>query len=133
MNHNDKNKKFIPYSRSLTKKARENRKNLSKAEKKIWYEILQDKGFDDYKFIRQKPLDNFIVDFYCSELLFVIEIDGDSHSEQEDYDTFRTEKLNKFGIEVIRYTNFEILNNIDGVYDDLRKRVDGRKVKLDSV
>src|SRR5680860_1794259 len=88
MNHNRKDKKFIPYKKSLTTKARENRKNPSKAETKVWYEILQDKGFENYKFIRQKPLDNFIVDFYCSELLLAIEIDGDSHSEQIDYDIY---------------------------------------------
>jgi len=133
MNHNRKDKKFIPYKKSLTTKARENRKNPSKAETKVWYEILQDKGFENYKFIRQKPLDNFIVDFYCSELLLAIEIDGDSHSEQIDYDIYRSEKLNKLGIKIIRYTNFEIIKNIDGVYDDLKKRVCERKVELSSL
>ncbi|MCK5332325.1 endonuclease domain-containing protein [Candidatus Parcubacteria bacterium] len=124
------NKKFIPYNKSLTEKARENRKNPTKAEKKIWYEILQDKEFDRYKFIRQKPLDNFIVDYYCSELLFAIEIDGDSHAQQINYDISRTEKLNKLGIKIVRYTNFEILDNIAGVYDDLKIKVGERKKEL---
>ncbi|MCK5412772.1 MAG: endonuclease domain-containing protein [Candidatus Pacebacteria bacterium] len=128
-----KNKKFIPYNRNLTKKARENRKNPTKAEKKIWYEVLKNKEFNSYKFIRQKPLDNFIVDFYCSELLFAIEIDGDSHLEQIDYDKSRTKKLNQFGIKIVRYTNFEILDNIEGVYDDLKKRVEKRSVKLNLI
>ena len=128
-----KNKKFIPYNRNLTKKARENRKNPTKAEKKIRYEVLKNKEFNSYKFIRQKPLDNFIVDFYCSELLFAIEIDGDSHLEQIDYDKSRTKKLNQFGIKIVRYTNFEILDNIEGVYDDLKKRVEKRSVKLNLI
>lgn len=128
-----KNKiKYISYNKNLTKKARENRKNPTKSEKKIWYEVLRNKEFGNYKFIRQKPLDSFIVDFYCSKLLLVIEIDGDSHSEQIDYDIFRTEKLNKFGIKIIRYTNFEILRNIGGVYDDLKISIRERKEELNS-
>ena len=129
-----KNKrKFISYNKNLTQKARENRKNPTKAEKKIWYEVLRNKDFENYKFIRQKPLDNFIVDFYCSELLLVIEIDGDSHSEQIDYDISRTKKLNQFGIKIIRYTNFEILRNIKGVYDDLKIRIRERREELNFV
>jgi len=65
--------------------------------------------------------------------LLAIEIDGDSHSEQIDYDIYRSEKLNKLGIKIIRYTNFEIIKNIDGVYDDLKKRVCERKVELSSL
>ena len=129
-----KNKiKFIPYNKSLTKKARENRKNPTKSEKKIWYEVLRNKEFENYKFIRQKPLDNFIVDFYCSELLLAIEIDGDSHAEQIEYDITRTEKLNKFGIKIVRYTNFEILKNIEGVYDDLKIKIRKRREELDFI
>ena len=128
-----KNKiKFIPYNKNLTKKARENRKNPTKSEKKIWYEVLRNKDFENYKFIRQKPLDNFIVDFYCSELLLAVEIDGDSHSEQIEYDISRTKKLNKFGIKIVRYTNFEILKNIEGVYDDLKMKIRERKEELNS-
>ena len=129
MNNTPKNKRsFIPYNKNLTPKARENRKNPTVAEKKIWYKILRNKEFENYKFIRQKPLDNFIVDFYCSELLLAVEIDGDSHVEQIDYDILRTEKLNSYGIEVIRYTNLEVINNIEGVYDDLKRRIKKMKV-----
>jgi len=128
MNNIFKNKnRYIPYKLSLTKKARENRNNPSKAEKKMWYEILRNKEFENYKFVRQKPLDNFIVDFYCSELSLAIEIDGDFHAEQIDYDVLRTKKLNSCGIEVIRYTNLEVINNVKGVYDDLKRKVAERK------
>ncbi len=119
--------KFVNYNKKLTEKARENRKNSTIAEKKIWYGVLRNKEFENYKFIRQKPLDNFIVDFYCSKLLLAIEIDGDSHAEQVEYDALRTEKLNSYGIEVVRYTNFEVINDIGGVFDDLKKRVERRK------
>jgi very-short-patch-repair endonuclease len=119
---------YIPYNINLTKRARDNRKNPTVAEKKMWYRILRSRSFENYKFLRQKPLDNFIVDFYCSELLLVIEIDGDSHVEQIDYDNLRTKKLNGYGIEVVRYTNLEVINNIEGVYDDLSRRVEKREI-----
>ena len=114
---------YIPYNKSLTEKARENRKNPTSAEKKLWYEVLQNKRLENLKFTRQKPLDEYIVDFYCAELMLAIEIDGDSHAEQEQYDKSRTENLNKYGIEVIRYTNAEVQDNLEGVYQDLRERV----------
>lgn len=81
--------------------------------------MLKSKQFQNYKFHRQKPLDNFIVDFYCPELMLAIEIDGDSHAKQEEYDLLRSGKLNAYGINVVRYTNDDILFNIEGVYQDL--------------
>ena len=114
---------YIPYNPSLVTKARVLRKNLTFAEKKIWCEILRDKNLQDLKFVRQKPLLNYIVDFYCSELRLVIEIDGDTHAEQEKYDTDRSNKLNEFGVKVIRYVNHDVLNNLAGVYKDLSDNV----------
>lgn len=61
------------------------------------------------------------MDFYCSELRLVIEIDGDSHAETEEYDLERTRFLNALGLQVIRYSNDEIIQNIEGVYDDLNQ------------
>ena len=117
---------YIPYNNTLTEKARQNRKNPTPAEQKLWYEVLQDKRLDNLKFIRQKPLDEYIVDFYCAELMLAIEIDGDTHAEQKQYDKDRTKNLNKVGVEVIRYTNAEVLNNLEGVYQDLHKRISAR-------
>ena len=78
---------------------------------------------NNLKFTRQKPLDAYIVDFYSAELMLAIEIDGDTHANQEQYDKHRTENLNKYGIEVIRYTNAEVLNNLEGVYQNLCERI----------
>ena len=110
---------YIPYKRKLTKLARQNRKDPSPAEKRIWYEVLCRKQFEGYKFTRQKPLGGYIVDFYCSKLRLVIEIDGDSHAENREYDNARTEVLSQYGLRVLRYTNRDVLNNIEGVYRDL--------------
>ena len=78
----------------------------------------------DYKFLRQKPIADFIVDSYCAELHLAIEIDGDSHAEAAEYDSARTATLNAHGILVIRYTNDEVMHNLEGVYDDLVRRIE---------
>ena len=114
---------YIPYDKNLVNKARANRKNPTPAEKKMWYEVLRNREFEDLKFTRQKPLDRYIVDFYCAELKLAVEIDGDSHAEQEAVDRLRTEKLGHYGITVIRYTNSEVLHQLHGVYTDLSAKV----------
>jgi len=113
----------LPYNKNLTALASESRKNPTPAELKIWKDVLSRRQFAGYKFLRQKPIENFIIDFYCAELLWVIEIDGDSHSEQKGYDERRTALLQQHGLQVIRYDNNDVLNNIAGVYDDLMKRL----------
>ena len=115
---------FIPYNKKLTALARENRKNPTAAESKMWNEVLRMRHFEKFKFLRQKPIGNYILDFYCAELHLAIEIDGDTHAGTEDYDAARTAALNVRGISVIRYANDEILNNLEGVYDDLVRRVE---------
>jgi very-short-patch-repair endonuclease len=110
---------YLPYKRKLTELARKNRNNPSPAEKKIWNVILSRKQFKGYRFTRQKPLGGYIVDFYCSKLQLVIEIDGDSHTENKEYDKTRTEVMSQLGLRVLRYTNQEVLNNLEGVYQDL--------------
>ncbi|MFH1902574.1 MAG: endonuclease domain-containing protein [Candidatus Omnitrophota bacterium] len=120
---------YIPYNPVLTEKARENRKNPTPAENKLWFKVLQNKRFANRKFTRQKPLDQYIVDFYCAELMLAIEIDGDSHAEQVNYDLQRTARLNQIGIDVIRYANQEVLNNPEGVYSDLFEKIKRRQQK----
>lgn len=115
---------YIPYNCTLTKRAREHRKTPTPAEQKLWFDVLQGKKFQGLKFSRQKPLDEHIVDFYCSEYLLAIEIDGDNHEEQNEYDQSRTKQLNALGINVIRYSNKEVMTNTQGVYEDLKKKID---------
>ncbi len=114
---------FIQYNKKLTALARENRKNPTAPERKMWNEVLRMRHFADYKFSRQKPIADFIVDFYCSELRLAIEIDGDTHPEAVKYDAARTAALNATGITVVRYANDEVLKNLSGVYDDLMRRI----------
>ncbi len=114
---------FITYNPKLKEYARQNRQNPTAAEQKMW-QILRDKQFGHLKFTRQKPLLTFIADFYCAELSLVIEIDGDSHAEQEEYDNLRGDILKeRFGIEVLRFNNADVLQNTEGVYDSLEEYV----------
>lgn len=64
--------------------------------------------------------------FFCPELKLAIEIDGDTHVEQEEYDFKRSKNLNNFGIKIIRYKNSEVLNNLEGVEIDLMQKLEQR-------
>ncbi len=69
------------------------------------------------RILRLRPIDNFIVDFYCSGLRLVIEIDGESHFTEQGkiYDEERTNILDGYGLQVVRFTNVEVLQNFEGV------------------
>jgi very-short-patch-repair endonuclease len=110
-----KTKKYhLRYRDSLTWAARKNRKNETKAEEKLWNEVLRRKQ-TGYKFVRQKPIDRFVVDFYCSELSLAIEVDGGSHKKKKERDKARDDFLRVCGIKTIRFTNEEILGDIKKV------------------
>ena len=96
------------------------RRDMTIAERKFWFECLRDLPF---KFRRQRPLGKFIVDIYCAELKLIIEIDGDSHFNDvaEIYDRERTSFLNDLGYQVLRYTNADVVGNIDAVKMDVAK------------
>jgi very-short-patch-repair endonuclease len=114
-----------PFNRRSKEKARELRRNMTLAEKRLWYQLLANDGLNGLRFLRQKPIDRYIVDFYCHKLKLVIEIDGESHLVEgaKEYDEVRTKVLNGYDIEVIRYTNDEVLNHFNEVEADLRKRI----------
>ncbi|MDQ1281706.1 MAG: hypothetical protein QG630_57 [Patescibacteria group bacterium] len=99
-------KLFIP--------ARNLRNVQTVSEKKIW-SLLKNKQINNFRFLRQKILGEFIVDFYCHELKLIIEIDGGIHNKQKERDKEREEYLkNKFDLRILRYSNEFILeNNID--------------------
>ncbi|MDP8201014.1 MAG: endonuclease domain-containing protein [Candidatus Tenebribacter burtonii] len=121
---------FLPYRKDLKDKARDNRKNLNRPEAKFWYEILSNRKFLGYRFLRQKPVSDYILDFFCSELKLGIEIDGENHNEQVEYDKMRTLNLNNIGIKIIRYSNADIMCNLEGVYLDLKQKVKEREEEL---
>ncbi|MDA8431044.1 MAG: endonuclease domain-containing protein [Geobacteraceae bacterium] len=117
------NSAYLPYNKNLTALARENRSNLTAAENRIWQKVLRMRQFADYKFLRQKPVGDYIVDFYCAGLQLVIEIDGDSHAETAESDVERTRFLSSLGLRVIRFSNDDVLWNIEGVYEELSRTI----------
>jgi very-short-patch-repair endonuclease len=113
---------FYGASRNTFEKAHELRRNMTKAEKKIWNE-LKNRNLFKVRFRRQHPVDIFVVDFYCHELKLAIEIDGSIHLEKEisEYDKGRTHDIEKFGIKILRFTNGQVLDDIDAVINKISK------------
>lgn len=119
MNENFDVQKFINYNRGRTVFARKLRKNQTQAEKNLWERLRKDKL--GVRFLRQKPLGPYIADFYCAAARLCIEIDGDVHMHQIEYDHNRTIYLNDHHIKVIRFTNEEVLYHIETVINKIRQ------------
>ncbi|HKL44549.1 MAG TPA: endonuclease domain-containing protein [Candidatus Absconditabacterales bacterium] len=98
--------------------ARENRKNLTKSEGLVWHMILKNKNLG-VKFVRQRMIGNYIVDFYSKELNLVIEIDGESHNYKFSYDQKRKKYLDGLGVKVLVYTDEQVLSNLEGVFKSI--------------
>lgn len=113
-------RKIIPYNPRLKVLAKKLRKQGILSEVLLWNELKGKKllGFD---FHRQKPLDEFIVDFYCAELDLVIEIDGDSHSDKYDDDQRRQKILENFDLTVLRYYDGDVKQDIGSVIEHLKE------------
>ena len=105
---------IIHYNPNLKKYSRELRKYGLLSEAKLWNQ-LKGKKIKGYQFTRQKPIDEYIVDFYCSKLKLIIEIDGITHSNTENLDIIRQNKLESLGFKIIRFYDKDVRDNIDGV------------------
>ena len=103
--------------------AKKNKRYPTEAEKMLWEYIRSEQLW--FKFNRQHIVGDYIVDFICLEKGLVIEVDGGYHSEYEQIqrDECRTEHLEDMGLKVIRFSNEEVLNNIEGVLDNIRKEL----------
>ncbi len=114
------------YNKNLKKYARELRNNMTRAEKRIWYELLCNRQVKGYKFLRQRPIDQYIVDFFCKELMLIIEIDGKSHFYEEAYfkDQKRQHKLESLGYHFIRFSDYEVLSRFADVQILLLEKID---------
>ncbi len=95
---------------------------MTPAEKRLWYDYLS--GHTP-RFLRQRPIAQCIVDFYCPELKLVIEVDGDTHfsDQAEKDDAERTRTLDSYGLRVIRFTNRDILSGLDEVIQTLENSI----------
>ena len=104
--------------KSRTLRARELRRFATDAERVLWSR-LRSRQLEGCKFRRQAPIGRFIADFACLERRLVIELDGGQHAEQVRYDDARTEVLEAAGWTVLRFWNHEVLQNTQGVVDDI--------------
>jgi very-short-patch-repair endonuclease len=109
-----RDQRLVPYQVRLKARSRRLRRDQTPAERKLWYEFLRD--FPE-KFTRQKPLGAYVADFYCSRLRLVIEVDGDSHfgNGAESYDADRTAALEALRLNVMRFTNAEVMEQFEAV------------------
>ena len=114
---------FYGASQLITKRAIELRKNMTPVEKELW-KHLKNKQILGLRFRRQHPIDIFIADFYCHKIKLVIELDGQIHSTPKniEYDENRTAELERLGIKVIRFKNEEVLENIEEVVNQIKKK-----------
>ena len=110
-----KNSNFpLPYNPKLISLAKELRQNPTPAEQKLWRDFLRNYPL---RVLRQRPINSFIVDFYCTALGLVIEVDGEGHytEEGQEYDQETTGVLEGYGLRVVQFTNVEVLGDFEGV------------------
>ena len=110
------------HNKSLVKIGRILRKNMTKEERHLWYDFLREYSV---RFIRQKIIGNYIVDFYCAKANLVIELDGSQHYDEIgiNKDIERTKYLERQGLKVIRISNNEINNNFRGVCEFIDREI----------
>jgi very-short-patch-repair endonuclease len=118
--------KIIPYKPELKELARDLRKNMTLSEVLLWKQ-LKNKQICGFDFDRQRPIDNYIVDFYCKELSLAIEIDGDTHFYRDEQDYIRQAKLEKLGVHFLRFEDIEVKKNISNVIRVIERWVQENK------
>ena len=113
---------YLKYNPKLKKRARELRKNSTSSEIKLWKSLRRGQ-IRGYTFNRQKPIDEFIVDFYNKKLRLIIEIDGSSHDDKQGYDQERQNRLEALGCTVIRFYDHDVMKHLDGVLFKIEETV----------
>jgi very-short-patch-repair endonuclease len=106
--------------KNLIKRARTLQHNSTDAEIKLWSHIRA-KQLEGFKFRRQQPLGNYIVDFICLEKRLIVELDGGQHATNRDKDIERDNWLTNEGFHVLRFWNNDVLINHEGVLSEIRR------------
>ena len=114
-----------PLPPEVLQRCRSLRTNATNAEHLLW-QVLRDRQLEGLKFRRQHPCEGYILDFYCHKKRLAIELDGGGHGEprQEAYDEERTRKLEKAGVRVIRFWNNDVLQNLEGVVEEILANIE---------
>ena len=115
-----KKRRIIPYNPRLVPLSKKLRKNMTLSEVLLWQE-LKGKQMLGYDFDRQRPIDEYIVDFYCKELRLAIEIDGESHTHEEaaEKDRKRQLSLEDLGVRILRFDDLEVKREMKYVLNSI--------------
>lgn len=115
-------RKILRYNKNLKPLAKKLRREMTMSEAILW-KTLKEKQMMGFDFDRQRPIDNYIVDFYCKDLMLAIEVDGASHYHDDAplRDEIRQKKLEELGVRFLRFDNDEVKTNINGVLDTIRE------------
>jgi len=122
---------MLRYNRNLLLRSRELRSNMTDAEQALWSRLRR-KQLKGYQFYRQKIIGNYIVDFYCPRAGLVIEVDGAQHYSEEilEADRRRDDYIRGNGLTVLRFSNLEVRQNLDGVVERVLVRLESPSVPL---
>ena len=115
-------RKIIPYNAKLKEYARYLRRNMTEAEVILWKE-LKGRGVCGLDFDRQRPIDRYIVDFFCKDLQLAIEVDGSSHDSKKHRDKVRQERLELLGVRFLRFWDYDVKHNCRGVIQKIEEWV----------
>lgn len=112
------------YRNDLKQLARNLRSNMTDAEQKLWYHLRR-KQINGIQFYRQRPIGNYVVDFYAPSAKFIVEVDGGQHFDAEGLanDQKRTAYLTNQGLRVLRYSNHQVFKETDAVVQDIEAAV----------
>ena len=116
------------YNKTLAPYSKQNKKDQTDAEKKLWFH-LRNRQLLGYKFRRQYPIRNWILDFYCVEARLAIELDGSQHIARKFYDENRSKELMKLEIQLVRFWDNEVLQNIEEVLEEIVKAIEKHSAK----
>ncbi len=116
---------MLPYNRILKPRARNLRREMTDAEQLLWWHLRR-KQIGGVQFYRQKPIGNYIVDFYAPRAKIVIEVDGSQHHEPRaiEADVERDEFLSRLELNILRFNNLQVLRETESVLDMIRLAID---------
>jgi very-short-patch-repair endonuclease len=124
---------MLPYNKKLKPLSQELRLQMTDAEVTLWAKLRR-KQLLNLQFYRQKPIGQFIVDFYCPSAGLVIEIDGGQHYSEEGVsnDVRRDAELVKMGLRVLRFSNIDVLCNMDGVIAEIVRYLEAESIRRET-
>jgi very-short-patch-repair endonuclease len=119
-------RKILPYNPILKDLARELRNSSTLSEILLWNQV-KNRQIRGHQFLRQRQIDNYIVDFFCPELMLAIEIDGSTHDFKVSEDRLRQQRLESLGVKVVHFLDVDVKRNMEGVLTKLLECVQERE------